>query len=90
MGVVSIPSETETIIRGMEGPHFERYQADDGWRYRLRGANGEIVLPPEAVSRREDVERQVNDMLAVAVDASMPVAVAGGEPTLIAKIEDAE
>ena len=38
-------------------PRFEVYQARDGWRWRLRAANGRIVATGEAHTRKRDAVR---------------------------------
>lgn len=63
---------------------IERYQdTEGGWRYRVRAANGEIVIPPESVTRPEDVERQITDMASAlnqTLETADPAAGAQGEP----------
>ena len=41
----------------MKAPHFEVYPAKDGWRWRLRAANGRIVATGEAHTRKSDAIR---------------------------------
>lgn len=41
----------------MKGPRFEVYKARDGWRWRLRAANGRIVAAGEAHTRKRDAVR---------------------------------
>jgi hypothetical protein len=36
---------------------LEVYAADDGWRWRLKAGNGEIVATGEAHTREQDAER---------------------------------
>ena len=43
----------------MKAPHFEVYRAEDGWRWRLKAANGRIVATGEAHSRKRDAERAI-------------------------------
>jgi len=73
----------------MAEARFERYQdTEGGWRYRVRAANGEIVIPPESVTRSEDVERQIDDMaqaLNEALEPADPAAAGQGEPIWKAK-----
>ena len=41
----------------MKTPLFEVYPAKDGWRWRLRAANGRIVATGEAHTRKADAVR---------------------------------
>lgn len=47
-----------------QGSH-EVYEAEDGWRWRLKGLNGEIVAMGEAHTSRRDAQRALNRMLAI-------------------------
>lgn len=40
--------------------HFEVYQGGDGWRWRLKGANGEVVAHGEAYSTKAHALRAVS------------------------------
>lgn len=41
----------------MKAPHFEVYRAKDGYRWRLKAANGRIVATGEAHPRKADAVR---------------------------------
>ena len=41
----------------MSDPRFQVYRAADGWRWRLRAANGRIVATGEAHNRKRDAVR---------------------------------
>jgi len=38
---------------------FEYYKSSDGWRWHLKGRNGEIVASGEAYTRKADVLRAI-------------------------------
>lgn len=51
-------------------PHFETFKDTDGeWRWRLKGANGEIVATSEAYTRQADAVRGINDAREAAAQA---------------------
>lgn len=39
--------------------HYEIWRGDDGWRWRLRAANGEVLCSGEAYEDERDAERAV-------------------------------
>jgi len=41
----------------MKTPKFEIYRAPDGWRWRLKSRNGEIVASGEAYTSKRGAER---------------------------------
>ena len=44
----------------MKAPRFQVYQARDGWRWRLKAANGRIIADSgEAYTRKRDADRAV-------------------------------
>lgn len=43
-----------------ERPRIEVYQAADGWRWRLKAENGEIVATGEAYTTKQGAERGVD------------------------------
>lgn len=45
------------------------YEADDGWRWRLLGANNEIVLPPEGHRDASDATRALTTAAALLHEA---------------------
>ena len=51
-------------------PRFEVYQARDGWRWRLRAANGRIVATGEAHTRKADAIRAAAALSGLAEAAS--------------------
>lgn len=51
-------------------PRFEVYQARDGWRWRLRAANGRIVATGEAHTRKADAIRAAASLSGLAELAS--------------------
>lgn len=59
-------------------PHFEVYRARDGWRWRLRAANGRIVAIGEAHTRKADALRAAAHLSALAeVATAQPPEVIG-------------
>ena len=54
----------------MKAPHFEVYPAKDGWRWRLRAANGRIVATGEAHTRKADAVRAAAALSGLAEVAS--------------------
>ena len=48
-----------TIVTFPTAMTFRVYQSQDGWRWRLVGANGEIVAQGEAYTRKADALRAV-------------------------------
>lgn len=42
----------------------EIYRSDDGWRFRLRGGNGEIVATGESYTHRRDCEAAIRALVA--------------------------
>lgn len=50
--------------------HFEVYEAPDGWRWRLRATNGEVVSSGEAYETQEGVAEGIRDMY-LAASAAM-------------------
>jgi uncharacterized protein YegP (UPF0339 family) len=63
--------------RHKPAPRFEIYKARDGWRWRLRGANGEIIARGEAYSRKSNARRGIRAMKIAAATAIGPVVVDG-------------
>lgn len=43
----------------MKQPRFEVYRSADGWRWRLKAANGRIIATGEAHTRERDAWRAV-------------------------------
>lgn len=43
---------------------IEIFESKDGWRYRVKGANGEILASSEAYTREVDAERGALDLAA--------------------------
>ena len=54
-------------------PRFEVYPAQDGWRWRLRAANGRIVATGEAHTRKADAERAAANLPGIADEADREV-----------------
>lgn len=54
----------------MRSPHFEVYRARDGWRWRLRAANGRVVATGEAHPRKAGAARAAAHLSALAEVAS--------------------
>lgn len=54
----------------MRQPKFEVYSAADGWRWRLKAANGEIVATGEAHTRKRDAVRACQRIADLAEQAS--------------------
>lgn len=50
-------------------PRFETYRSKDGWRWRLRSANGRIICTGEAHSRKTDAERAAKTVAETAAKA---------------------
>lgn len=61
--------------RHTPAPRFEIYKARDGWRWRLRGGNGETVAQGEAYSRKSNARRGIRAMKIAAATAIGPVVV---------------
>lgn len=53
----------------MKEPRFEVYQARDGWRWRLKAANGRVLCSGEAHTRGRDAWRAVDTVRLAAVKA---------------------
>lgn len=50
-------------------PNAEVYEDDEGmWRWRLQGANGEIIAIGEAYTRKADAQRGLQTALEAAAD----------------------
>jgi uncharacterized protein YegP (UPF0339 family) len=47
-------SDASTSDSGAAGCVFQYYKAKDGWRWRLKGANHEIICWSEAYKRKKD------------------------------------
>lgn len=45
---------------------FEVFHAKDGYRWRLRAANGRVIATGEAHTRERDARRAVNTVIATA------------------------
>jgi uncharacterized protein YegP (UPF0339 family) len=43
----------------MKAPRFSTFKAKDGFRWKLKAANGEIIATGEAYTRREDADRAI-------------------------------
>ena len=54
-------------------PQFQVYQARDGWRWRLRAANGRIVATGEAHTRKADAVRAAANLPGIADEADHEV-----------------
>lgn len=54
----------------MKAPRFEVYQSADGWRWRLKAANGRIVAQGESHTRKRDAERAAAQVSVIAELAS--------------------
>ena len=54
-------------------PRFEVYQARDGWRWRLRAANGRIVATGEAHPRKADAERATRTVMSTVLAMRFPM-----------------
>lgn len=57
----------------MKTPLFEVYPAKDGWRWRLRAANGRIVATGEAHPRKADAVRAAQNLPGIADEADHEV-----------------
>jgi uncharacterized protein YegP (UPF0339 family) len=54
--------------------HFEVFKSKDGWRYRVRADNGEIVAQSEAYTTEESARRATVDLVGVVLQAkSQPI-----------------
>lgn len=53
-------------------PHFETYKSRDGWRWRLRAANGRVLASGEAHIRKGDATRAIRTMRDAANLALLP------------------
>lgn len=54
----------------MTGASFEMFESKDGWRWRLRARNGEVVAASEAYTRAEDAGRGARDAARAAISAA--------------------
>jgi len=59
---------------------FEYYKARDGWRWRLKAPNGEIVATSEAYTRKADVVRSIESLATMWKEAPKVVEVIEGIP----------
>ena len=48
----------------MKRPRFEVYRAKDGWRWRLKAANGRTIATGEAHTRERDADRALATVVA--------------------------
>jgi uncharacterized protein YegP (UPF0339 family) len=48
----------------MKHPRIEIYEALDGWRWRLRAANGRVLCSGEAHTRKRDALRAIDNVQA--------------------------
>ena len=55
----------------MARPKFSVFLATDGFRWRLKAANGEIVATGEAHTRRRDARRAIRGVFWAALRAMM-------------------
>ncbi len=46
----------------MKRPRFEIYPSPDGWRWRLRAANGKILCQGESHTRASDAKRAIKTL----------------------------
>lgn len=68
----------------MKSARFEVYRARDGWRWRLKAANGRVVAVGESYTRERDAIRSLNAVRTAAREAVKPILTAemlvrGGE-----------
>jgi uncharacterized protein YegP (UPF0339 family) len=54
----------------MQNERFEVYQSKDGWRWRLRAANSQIVATGEAHTRKADAIRACKRLTDIAIEAA--------------------
>lgn len=54
-------------------PRFEVHPAADGWRWRLKAANGRIVASGEAHPRKADAERATRTVMALVLAMRWPM-----------------
>lgn len=54
----------------MKAPRFEVYKARDGWRWRLKAANGRVLCSGEAHTRERDAWRAADTVRLAAVKAA--------------------
>lgn len=54
----------------MQYERFEVYQSKDGWRWRLRAANSQIVATGEAHTRKADAIRACKRLTDIAIEAA--------------------
>lgn len=54
-------------------PKFEVYAAADGWRWRLKAANGRIVATGEAHPRKADSERATRTVMSTVLAMRFPM-----------------
>ena len=57
----------------MKAPHFEVYHAKDGWRWRLKAANGRIIANGEAHPRKADAERATRTIMSTVLAMRFPM-----------------
>lgn len=60
-----------TYFAAVATAKFEIYRAADGYRWRLKGGNGEIVAQGEAYVSRENVRRAVETVKRIVPGASI-------------------
>ena len=53
----------------MSTPKFEIYKAKDGWRFRFKGANGEIITGGESYMTKWGAKRGVNRLIKLMANA---------------------
>jgi uncharacterized protein YegP (UPF0339 family) len=54
----------------MKQPRFDVYKGADGWRWRLRAANSQIVATGEAHTRKSDAIRACKRLTDIAIEAA--------------------
>lgn len=54
-------------------PKFEVYPARDGWRWRLKAANGRVVASGEGHSRKADAERATRTVMSTVLALRFPM-----------------
>lgn len=56
-------------------PKFEVYAAADGWRWRLKAANGRIIATGESHPRKADAIRACDTVVAACCEIPLPASV---------------
>lgn len=72
-------AEDETPVEGHPGIIELFEDAEDGWRFRIKGGNGEIVASSESYTRKHDAERGCRALCAILIHPETTVKGFGNE-----------